>query len=230
MDHVQWWHPLRELSPPPPVCPIERTPWAGPGAASSPGGEEQSLPLKQPFCRGQTRACFAGVTHHEPDVGSGGGEGGDRRTSTSASCHPTCATHGHICGHRAMGTPVMWWHGGERGSQWGMLCCRSSGKAALVWTPCRDRAAPLSRDKIIPVQPPERPETCQQCLLPKLVILAQVRAGLVSLFAKLQVMLLDNHLSFKNVTCKEKLERPPCSHGKGKQTLFPCKQISWGVF
>lgn len=120
---------------------------------------------------------------------------------------------------------VAWGRGGRL--WWGILCCRSSGTAALVWGPCRDRALPLNRDKNTPIHPPERPETCQQFLSPKLVILAGVRAGLVSLFAKLQVMLFDSHLSFKNVACKEKLERPSCSQGKEKQTLFPCKQISW---
>lgn len=83
-------------------------PWAGPGAAAS-SGFSRSLPLKEHLFRGQTRACFAGVTHHEPDIGSGGG---DHRMGVRASSRPMCATNGHSCGHRAMGTPTMWWHGG----------------------------------------------------------------------------------------------------------------------
>lgn len=43
-------------------------------------------------------------------------------------------------------------------------------------------------------------------------------------------MLLDSRLSFQNIACKEKLKCPPCSHGKRKQTLFPCKHISRGFF
>lgn len=132
------------------------------GAASSPGGEERSLPLKQPFCRGQTRSCFAGATHHEPDVRSGGGEVSEHRMGVCASCCPMYVTDEHVCGHRAMGMPEIWRHcGGSHGGA--QSAAAVQGKVPWSGGLAGTGLLLSARTKVPKFSPPERPETCQQC-------------------------------------------------------------------